>query len=109
MVIDHASPFININKKCANLNRNNIISTFSKRIFHCVVPNRTTYVDCNSPVMIYVLTCNRFSLQYVGKTDQEVKKGLTGTKQVLSCQTNIDSLTFYQIIFTKTFVVVLYI
>ena len=51
-----------------------VISTSSKKIFDCVVPKKTTYTDCNSPNVIYWITCNRRTLQYVGETVQKLNK-----------------------------------
>ena len=56
------------------VSRDKVIKTFGKNIFYFAVRNGTTYVDCNSPVMICVLTCNRCSLHYVKKTAQKLKK-----------------------------------
>ena len=39
--------------------RNKVISTSSKR---------TKYIDCNSPNTMHLITCNIYSLQYVGET-----------------------------------------
>ena len=56
------------------VSRDKLVSTSSKRIFGCVVPNETTYIDCNSPSVIYLMTCNRCSLPYVAGTCQKVNK-----------------------------------
>ena len=56
------------------VSRDKVINTFSKKKFYFAVRNGTTYVDCNSPIMICILTCNRCSLQYVAKTAQKLKK-----------------------------------
>ena len=51
-----------------------VISTPRKRMFDCVVPNWTTYIDCNSSNVIYLFTCDRCFLQYVGETFQKLDK-----------------------------------
>ena len=51
-----------------------VISTSSKKILDCVVPNWTTYIDCISPNVIYLIPCNRSFLQYVGETVQKLNK-----------------------------------
>ena len=40
------------------LSRDKVVNTSSKRISDCVVPNGTTYVDCNSQNVILLMTCN---------------------------------------------------
>ena len=47
-----------------------------KRMFYCVVLNGNTYIDCSSPNVIYLMTCNRCSLLFVGETVQELNKKL---------------------------------
>ena len=37
-------------------------------ILDCVEPNDTTYADCTSANVIYLITRNRCSLQHVGET-----------------------------------------
>ena len=39
-----------------------------------LLPNGTTYIDCKSPYLIYLITCNRCCLQYVEKTVQKLNK-----------------------------------
>ena len=56
------------------VSRDKVINTFSKKIFYFAVRNGTTYVDCNSPIMICVITCNRCSLQYFTTTAQKLKQ-----------------------------------
>ena len=56
------------------VSRDKIISTSSKKIFDYVVPKKTTYTDCNSPNVIYWITCNRRTLQYGGETVQKLNK-----------------------------------
>ena len=51
-----------------------ILSTVTKRLFDCVIPPGTIYLDCHSPNVIYLLTCNRCHLQYVGETAQKLNE-----------------------------------
>ena len=39
--------------------RDKVINTSSKKIFDCVVPNGTIFIDRNSPNVIYLITYNR--------------------------------------------------
>ena len=91
------------------VSRDKLVSTSSKRIFDCVVPNETTYIDCNSPSVIYLMTCNRCSLPYVVGTCQKVNKNLTGKELDLTNLINMFSVAFYQIISTKVSVATLLI
>ena len=65
MTAGHVNLLIKVNQEFVNSNL--ILS----RIFDCVVPTGTTYIGCNSLNMIYVINCNRYSLQYVGETVQK--------------------------------------
>ena len=86
-ITSHTYIIANLNKLCANrsckpiyeckskickfksnfVSRDKIISTSAKRIFDCLVTSGTTYIDCNSLNVIYLITCSRCSLHYVGK------------------------------------------
>ena len=59
------------------VSRDKVISTSSKRIFEFVVPNGTTYIVCNSPCVVYLTTCKRCFLHYVGKTVQKLNKSFS--------------------------------
>ena len=48
--------------------QNNIISTVTNRIYECVVPSGSTYINCHSTNVVYLITCSNCSLQYVGET-----------------------------------------
>ena len=54
--------------------RDQVISSSSKRILDCVVPNRITYIDHNSPNVIYLITCCRCFLQYNRESVQKFNK-----------------------------------
>ena len=51
-----------------------VASKSSKSIFDCVVPSGTTYADCHSANVIYLITCSRCSSQYLRETVQKLKK-----------------------------------
>ena len=99
----------NCKPKSNFVSRDKLVSTSSKRIFDCVIPNETTYIDCNSPSVIYLMTCNRCSLPYVAGTYQKVSKNLTGKELDLTNLINMFSVAFYQIISTKVSVATLLI
>ena len=86
-ILSHTKSVANLNKLCGNescksiykfkskifelspnfVARDKVTWTFSKRIFDCVLPNGTTYFNCNSANLIYLITCNRCSSQHVGE------------------------------------------
>ena len=45
-----------------------IVSTTTNRIYNCIVPPGTTYLNDHSSNVIYLITCNKCKLQYVGET-----------------------------------------
>ena len=56
------------------VSRDKVVKTSNKSIFDFGVPNAATYINCYSPNMIYLDTCSRPSLQYVGETFHEFNK-----------------------------------
>ena len=60
--------------------KDKVVSTSSKRIFNCIVPPGSVYIDCHSSNLIYLLTCSRCSLQYVGETVQKLNERLNWHK-----------------------------
>ena len=60
VVMNNINPFINATQmwksKSNFICRDKVASTFSKKMFDCVVPNGTTSVDCNSPNKIYLIS-----------------------------------------------------
>ena len=47
---------------------NQFYSSVTNRKYNCIVPDGTIYLNCHSSNLIYLLTCNNCSLQYVGET-----------------------------------------
>ena len=82
----HVNLFINVNQKLKStfVFRDNVVNTSSKGIFDFVVPRSTAYIDCNSPNVIYLITCNRYTLEYVGETVQKLNK-LFNWHRMLKC------------------------
>ena len=60
--------------------KDRVVSTSSKRIFNCIVPPGSVYIDCHSSNLIYLRTCSRCSLQYVGETVQKLNERLNWHK-----------------------------
>ena len=65
-------------KRCQFQNKfipvNNILSTTTNRLYKCIVPAGSTYVNDHSSNVVYLITCNRCKLQYVGETSQNLNK-----------------------------------
>ena len=61
--------------------RNDVVSSCTKRVYECITPPGSVYIDCNTPNVIYLITCNNCSLQYVGETVQRLNERFTGHRQ----------------------------
>ena len=92
----HISLFINqikINRNCKLefnfISKDKTVHTYSKRIFDCAVMNGTTYVDFDSPNVIYLITCDRCPLQYIEERVQNLNERFnrhrTGFKKPRKC------------------------
>ena len=46
----------------------NILSTTTDRLNKCIVPAGSTYINDHSSKVVYLITCNKCKLQYVGET-----------------------------------------
>ena len=57
--------------------RDKAISSCTKRTYDCITPPGTIYVDCHSANLIYLLTCMKCGLQYVGETVQQLNARFT--------------------------------
>ena len=51
--------------------KNKCISSVTFRDYDCIVPPGTIYLNCHSSNVIYLITCSKCSLQYVGETVQK--------------------------------------
>ena len=49
------------------------VSTSTHRIYKAEIPSSVDKVDCNSCNLIYLITCRRCALQYVGETCQKLR------------------------------------
>ena len=57
--------------------KDKVVSTSTKRVHDCVVPDGSTYIDCHASNVIYLITCNRCFLQYVGTAGVEGRASFT--------------------------------
>ena len=53
---------------------NNILSTTTNRLYRCIIPSGSTYVNDHSSNVVYVITCNKCKLQYVREIFQNFKR-----------------------------------
>ena len=58
--------------------RDKALSTCSKRVYDCITPPGTSYIDCHTSNVIYLLTCSTCGFQYVGETVQQLNARFTG-------------------------------
>ena len=85
-----------------------VVSTASTQIFDFVLPSGTVHLDYHSPV-IYLITCSRCSVQYVGKAGPKINDGLNWHKLYLKNPKYIVLVGYYQIISVKHNVKMLHI
>ena len=76
---------------------NNILSTTTNRLFKCIVPIGSTYVNDHLSNVVYLITCNKFKLQYVGESSQNLNKRFNWHN---SCFRNPTACTFCKILNT---------
>ena len=63
--------------------RDKLVSSCTKRIYDCIIPNSSVYINCHSANLIYLLTCDSCGLQYVGETVQKLSKRFAGHRSGL--------------------------
>ena len=64
--------------------RDLVFRSTTHRLYDCIVPPGTTYVDCMSSNVVYRLTCDNCSLQYVGETVQTLNQRYTAHRNGFS-------------------------
>ena len=55
------------------IHKEKFVSSSTHRIHNSEIPNDITSVDCNSKNVIYLITCRKCNLQYVGETIQPLR------------------------------------
>ena len=65
-------------KRCKFQNKfspsNEVLSSVTNRKYNYIVPDGTTYLNCHSSNLVYLITCNNCSLKYVGETVQKLNE-----------------------------------
>lgn len=62
-------------KLCHHLSKkDNFVSSSTHRIYQASIPDNITSVNCNSANIIYLITCRKCRLQYVGETAQLLRE-----------------------------------
>ena len=88
-------------KRCEFQNKfvpvNNVLSTTTNRLYKCIVPAGSTYVNDHSANVVYLITCNKCKLQYVGETSQNLNKRFNWHN---SCFRNPTAYSFCKILNT---------
>ena len=86
-------------KKCSFQNiffpLDRVVSSTTHRIYDCVVPDDTVYVNCHSSNVIYLITCCNCGLQYVGETCQKLNERFGWHK---TCLNNPQKYSFCKIL-----------
>ena len=80
---------------------NNVLSTTTNRLYKCIVPAGSAYVNDHSSNVVYLITCNKCKFQYVGETYQNLNKRFNWHN---SCFRNTTAYSFckiYNTHFTK--------
>ena len=62
-------------KLCYHLStKDHFVSTSTHRMYQSVIPPNIDHLDCNSSNVIYLITCKKCRLQYVGETAQKLRE-----------------------------------
>ena len=65
-------------KLCCNLStKDHFVSSSTHRIYEALIPPDIFSLDCNSSNVIYLITCKKCYLQYVGETAQKLRERCT--------------------------------
>ena len=54
--------------------KDHFVSSSTHRIYKTIIPSKFNHVDCNTNNLIYLITCRKCSLQYVGETCQKLRE-----------------------------------
>ncbi len=55
-------------------NKNRFVSTSTHRIYNSIIPEEIEFLDCKTTNVIYLITCKKCKLQYVGETIQLLRE-----------------------------------
>ena len=62
-------------KLCINLStKDTFVSSSTHRIYQSIIPSDVASLDCNCGNVIYLITCQKCCLQYVGETAQKIRE-----------------------------------
>ena len=54
--------------------KDHFVSSSTHRIYKSVIPSSISHIDCNTSNIIYLITCKKCALQYVGETCQKLRE-----------------------------------
>ena len=55
---------------------NNVLNTTTNRSYKYTVAAGSIYINDHSSNVVYLITCNKYELQYVGETSQNLKNSI---------------------------------
>ena len=55
---------------------NNVLNTTTNRSYKYIVAAGSIYINDHSSNVVYLITCNKYELQYVGETSQNLKNSI---------------------------------
>ena len=88
-------------KRCQFQNKfvpvNNMLSTTTNRLYKCILPAGSPYLNDHSSNVVYLITCYKCKLQYVGETSQNLNERLNWHN---SCFRNPTAYLFCKILNT---------
>ena len=65
-------------KRCLFQNKfvpvNNILSAATNKLYKCIVPAGSTYVNEHSSSVVYLITCKKYKLQFIRETSRNPNK-----------------------------------
>ena len=86
-------------KRCEFQNKfvpvNNLLSPTTNRLYKCIVPAGSTYVNDHSFNVVDLITCKKCKFQYVGQTSQNLNERLNWHN---SCFRNPTAYSFCKIL-----------
>ena len=71
--------------------KDSFVSSSTHRVYDAVIPNEETYMDCKCSNVIYLLTCRKCRLQYVGETAQLLRERIGQHNSSIRHPENVNS------------------